>query len=272
MMKFSVLISVYHKEDPLYLDEALCSIEKQTLLADEIVLVKDGPLTSRLDEVIGQHREYAKIDYQILELEKNYGLGIALQKGLEQCRYPWVARMDSDDIAMEDRFESQFAYLDEHPDIDIVGGWICEFELDDSTCTRERRPPGRHLQIKRYALYRNPMNHMTVVFRKSSVEEAGGYLPMIGFEDYYLWIRMLKRGDIFANLNKVLVKVRAGDEMISRRRGLEYIKREWAFEKAGREIGFFSNFELARNMMIRVIPRLMPPFLLEKVYNVLRKK
>ncbi len=270
-MKFTVLISVYWKENPAFLKEALKSIENQILTPDEIVLVKDGSLTPDLDTVIDNQISQSKIFYKIVKLEKNSGLGNALSRGLAACSSEWIARMDSDDISDPKRFIEQINYLKENPDIDILGSWISEFDTDLEKQIYYRKPPRKHDEIIKYAKYRNPLNHVTVIFRKSSVEAAGGYIPMVGFEDYYLWIRMLQKGYNFANIGETLVNVRIGNEMIKRRRGLKYIKSEWAFEKAGWELGFFSTYELLRNMFIRIIPRLMPDFLLEKVYNLLRK-
>ena len=270
-MKFSALLSIYCKEDPIFLDEALGSIENQTLKANEIVLVRDGLLTVELDEVIDQHIKNSNIPYKIVSLQKNMGLGLALNEGLKDCSHVWIARMDTDDIALPERFEKQMAYLAQYPDIDVLGGWICEFSDDPKHCTKERRPPCTNNRIIHYAKYRNPINHMTVVFRKSAVEEVGGYLPMNGFEDYYLWMRMLLKGKVFANLDEVVVKARAGDEMIKRRQGWGYAKDEWALEKAAWHIGFWSGFDLLRNLFLRISPRLLPVVVVEKLYNILRK-
>ena len=270
-MKFSVLVSVYHKENPDFLEEALLSIERQIVLPSEVVLVKDGPLTQELDAVIEQYRTNSAITYKVIVLEINRGLGIALNKGLKYCSYDLVARMDTDDIALPERFKKQFSYLAENPDIDILGSWICEFDDDSTVCSKERRVPARHKNIVTFAKYRNPMNHMTVVFRKDAVEEVGGYLPMNGFEDYYLWMRMLVAGKQFANLSEVLVKARTGQGMIARRQGWQYAKDELALEKAAYHLGFWSSTDVVKNFSIRFMPRLLPVFAVEKLYNLLRK-
>ncbi len=270
-MKFSLLISVYHKENALFLEEALNSIENQTLPAEEIVLVKDGVLTPVLNKAITHHSEHSKIPYKLIELKENVGLGEALNEGMKHCSYAWIARMDSDDIAISERFEKQFSYLYKHTEVDILGGWICEFDDDPAICTKERRVPSSHEDMVKFAKYRNPMNHMTVVFRKSVVEEVGGYQPMNGFEDYYLWMRMLMRGKRFANLPQVLVKARTGRDMITRRQGWKYARDELALEKAAYQIGFWSKADLVKNFFIRFLPRLLPVFIVEKLYNLLRK-
>ncbi len=270
-MPFSVLLSVYKEENPTFFDQALASIENQALPANEIVLVKDGPLTQALEEVISGHTENSKTSYKVIELEENNGLGRALNRGMAHCSFEWIARMDTDDIALPDRFEKQISYLEEHPHVDVLGGWICEFSNNPKHCTKERRPPCTNNEIIKYAKYRNPINHMTVVFRKSAVMEVEGYLPMSGFEDYYLWMRMLLRGKKFANLDEVLVKARAGNEMIRRRQGWGYAKDEWELEKAALHIKFWSGFDLFKNLFLRILPRLLPVVVVEKLYNILRK-
>lgn len=270
-MKFSVLISVYHQEDALCLEEALYSIENQTLPANEIILIKDGPLTSGLDKVIERHNEYSPIPYRIIELKENAGLGEALNEGMRYCTCEWIARMDSDDIALPERFEKQFKYLDSHPDTDILGAWICEFEDNQESCEKKRRVPDLHDDIVKFSKYRNPLNHMTAVFRKSAVLDAGGYLPMNGFEDYYLWMRMLKKGKHFANIPQVLVKVRTGKKMIARRQGWQYAKNELSLERTAYQMGFWSKIDLLRNFFVRFLPRLLPIYIVEKLYNLLRK-
>ena len=270
-MKFSVLLSVYHKETPTYLKEALYSIENQSLKPDEVVLVKDGPLPGALKVDIKRYIATSGLSCRVISLKQNVGLGEALNKGVAQCKHEWIARMDTDDIALPDRFEKQFAYLAAHPDTDVLGGWICEFDREPDDCAQERRVPASHEDILRFAKHRNPLNHMTVVFRKSAVLDAGGYQPMNGFEDYYLWMRMIQKGEQFANLPEIVVKARTGRNMITRRQGWKYAKSEWALEKAAYQIGFWSVPDLARNMITRVLPRLLPVFIVEKLYNLLRK-
>jgi hypothetical protein len=180
--------------------------------------------------------------------------------------------MDADDIAVRDRFERQMGYLMKHPELDLLGGWICEFETDwVHECRRERRVPTRHEEILHYARYRNPVNHMTVIFRKEAVREAGGYLPMEGFEDYYLWMRMLAGGKRLGNLPRILVRARAGRGMIRRRRGWRYVREEWRMGRAACRIGFWSRGDLLRNIVLRGLPRLLPEVLVERLYNHLRK-
>lgn len=270
-MKFSVLISVYHKENPLFLADALDSIEKQTLPADEIVLVKDGPLTPELDKVIAEHAKSSKTPYNIVALEKNVGLGIALDKGLRACSYAWVARMDGDDIATPDRFEKQISYLKEHPVVDVLGSWISEFHNDPNEAITFRKPPGNHAAILAYAKYTSPVNHMSVIYRKEAVLTAESYLPDNSLEDYHLWIRMLMKGNRFANIEEFLIHARTGEGMITRRHGYRYFKNEVALAHDAYKMGFLTRYEQLRNFFLRALPRLMPHYILKKLYNQARK-
>jgi len=271
-MKFSILISIYHKERAEYFDRCMQSIwDEQIMKPNEIILVQDGYLTEALYKIISQWKEKLGSQFKTIVLEENVGLGQALNEGLKHCSNNWIARMDTDDIAMPDRFEKQSCYLKNHPEIDVLGSWISEFDDSPQNTSGERTLPGTHHDIVQYAKYRNPINHMTVMFRKKAVKAVGGYLPMRGFEDYWLWIRMLKEGYVFANIEGVLVYARTGDSMLERRRGWRYIKDEINFEKNGWALGFFSFYDLLRNIIIRFVARLLPSTVLKKVYNALRK-
>jgi len=270
--EFSVLISVYGRENPSYLDEALGSLMNQTLLPSEIVLVKDGPLGAELEEVIERYLRRGEVAWKVVALEENLGLGEALNRGLKHCSHEWVARMDSDDIAFPQRFQRQFDYLSRHPELDLCGAWICEFHREPGECGDLRQVPEEHEEIVRFAAARNPVNHVTVLFRKSAVEKAGGYRHFPGFEDYALWVRMILGGARLGNLPEVLVAVRTGEEMIRRRRGWEYVRREWRFQRWMGEVGFLGSAAVLRNLALRIPPRLLPGFLVQKVYSILRKQ
>jgi glycosyltransferase involved in cell wall biosynthesis len=203
-------------------------------------LVKDGLLTSELNEVIDQFRLIAPL--KVCPLEKNYGLGYALGIGLNLCTHELVARMDSDDISCPQRFETQIKIMEEHPEFDILGTNIAEFEnFTDQICSY-RRLPSNFLEIKEFARKRNPLNHQTVIFRKSAVLHAGNYKPFFGYEDYYLWIRMLNNGSIISNVKENLVFVRIGKNMFARRHGILFFKQELKLQKELLRMDFLNNW------------------------------
>lgn len=268
MMNFSVLISVYHKENPEYLKDALESIwNKQTLHPSEIVLVKDGLLTPELDEVIENFKMIAP--FKVLELDQNVGLGFALAEGLNICSNELVARMDSDDISAPDRFGKQMKYMTEHPEIDISGSNIAEFQESVDKINSFRRLPSQSDEILHFAKKRNPLNHMTVIFRKTPVINAGNYQPFHGYEDYYLWIRMLQKGSLIGNIPENLVFARIGNNMHARRRGIKLFNQELKLLKELHQIRFLTNGEYYINLFFRAFPRLFPVWGIKIVYKIL---
>ena len=268
-MDFSVLISVYWKEKPEHLKVALESIWlHQTLRPSEIVLVKDGKLTRELDEVVLEFGKIAPL--KICALDHNQGLGIALARGLEICSNELVARMDSDDISSDNRFNLQINMLKENPEIDILGTDIAEFVGDVNNIYSHRRLPTKIEEIKKIAKIKNPMNHVTVVFKKSAVLKAGNYRPFNGYEDYYLWIRMMKNGAILKNISMDLVFVRV-ENMFARRHGIFVFKQELKFQKEMLKLGFLNIWEFFRNIILRCLPRLFPLSGLKLVYKFSRR-
>lgn len=268
-MNFSVLMSVYYKESSNNLDQALESvIINQALKPTELVLIADGPLTDSLYDVI---RKYKSIEpnFIFVQLPENRGLGYALNEGMRYCSCEWIARMDSDDISMSNRFEIQMQYIQQHPEVDVVGAWIVEFEGKVTNVLSEKRVPENHDVILSYAKYRCPINHPVVVFRKTAILAVGGYKHWPNFEDYWLWVRLLMNGAVFYNIQKPLLWFRSNDEMFKRRGGLNYVRHEWCFQRYLLEIKFISRMQFVENMLIRSFFRLIPnnirAFLYKKV-------
>lgn len=222
MEKYSVLMSLYKKEKPEYLRLSIDSMLNQTVKPDEIVLVEDGPLTEELYAVLDEYGD----KLTRIRNKKNLGLGLALNVGLKACRNELVARMDTDDISKTERCEKQLHYFEQHSETDIVGGDIAEFIGDESNIVGKRVVPQTNEEIREYMKKRCAFNHMSVMYKKGSVQAAGGYQDWFWNEDYYLWIRMLLNGAVFANTGTVLVDVRTGKEMYQRRGGKKYFKSE----------------------------------------------
>ena len=270
-MKFSLLMSVYQYDDASYFKQALHSVEMNTLRPTDVVLVCDGKLTIELNAVIDDYA--SKLLLNVVRLPNNVGLGKALQAGIEHCKFEWIARFDADDICVSDRFAKQVAFIKENSNIDVVGGQITEFsnEINDINAQNKVVPTSHH-QIHNYAKSRNPINHVTVMFNKLAVLEAGNYQHAPLYEDYDLWVRMLMKGFEFANINEVLVYVRAGDDMYCRRGGVSYAKQEISIQTEFYKLGFISAFQLLRNLMIRVPVRVIPSKLRGLIYtNFLRQ-
>lgn len=268
---FSVLLSIYAKEQSSHLKQCLDSLLNQTVLPTEIILVKDGPLAGDLDGVLS---DYA-IQYPILKivpLPYNQGLGKALNEGLKHCSCELVARMDTDDISKPDRFEKQITLMQKHPDVAISSAWIDEFEGEPTHVVSVRKIPEKHEEIIKYARSRCPINHPVVMFRKQAVLDVGGYQHCPCFEDYYLWVRMLMNGKIFYNQQESLLYFRASSDMFKRRGGWKYFRLELHFQYLIYKLGFISLWEYVRNFMIRLCIRIMPNSLRSLVYKRFLRK
>ena len=270
--QFSVLISVYKKEKPEYLKTALQSIINQTLKPTEIVIVKDGLLTQELNNCIKEYEKQYPELIKIVAFKKNRGLGLALRDGVNVCKYDYLARMDSDDIAKPERFAKQFQYLKQHPETALLGTWITEFSKDENKPDTLTELPCTHQEILKYAKKRNPFRHMTMLLKKEAVIKSGNYRDFLWFEDYDLWVRMLQKGYIAANIPEYLVNVRADEKMFARRGGWRYLKQDYRFQQLLLNSTFITCKQFIRNIFYRSIVRIMPNKLRIIFYKkVLRK-
>lgn len=243
-------MSVYIKEDPKFLDESLKSIlVNQTIIPNEMILVKDGLLTEELELVIDKYYSKFPSIFKTIPLSNNVGLGKALNIGLEKCTHSLIARMDSDDICAYNRFERQLRYFKNNTKLDLLGSNIIEFFDSPDNPKFVKRAPLDIAGIRKMIKRRNPINHVSVMFRKESVIEAGGYMHLPYLEDYYLWIRMLKNNCIIENINEDLVFVRTGKEMFKRRGNSEYIVRWYYLQKKMKEYRLIGNIDFLVNMI-----------------------
>lgn len=252
-----MLTSLYIKEQPSFLKQSLDSLLSQTLQPDEIVLVKDGPLTSELDAIVSDFTKRCA-SLKVVALPQNQGLGRALNEGLKYCSYDLVARMDTDDIAKPDRFEKQVEVFRRNPNIDVCSAWIDEFEGEWDNVISTRRLPERHEDIVCYAQSRCPINHPVVMFKKSAVIKAGGYQHFPLFEDYFLWMRMLKSGARFYNIQESLLYFRTSSDMFKRRGGWKYAMDEYRFQKVMWNMDMISVKRFLLNVLTRFPVRIAP--------------
>lgn len=247
---FSVLMSVYRNDKREYIEETIKSIwDNQTLKPNEIVLVVDGPIPESLSIYV---REVSLNDnIKVYWQKENQGLGKTMAYGVLKCSHELIARMDSDDIALPYRFEKQIEYLNANPDISIIGGQISEFIDTPENIVGYRRVPLSPDECRAYYRDRDPLNHVTVMFRKSDILAAGNYQHWHLDEDTFLWGRVFKHGFKIANLPDVLVNVRSGKDMYARRGGWTYFKSDAAVLKWKRENGFLGFSRYLYNYLIR---------------------
>lgn len=267
--EYSVLMSVYHKERPEYLKQAIESIQVQSLSTNDFVLVCDGPLNDELDAVIQTKQLEMGENLNVVRLAKNGGLGNALNEGIKHCKNELVARMDSDDIAYPDRCEKQIAVFNTHSEVSICSGIVEEFTTDPNTVDTRRVPLETNAEIIEFAKKRNPFNHPCVMYKKSAVKAVGSYQDFYLLEDYYLWLRILMAGYQGYNIQEPLLHMRAGSDMYKRRAGWKYAKTQAKLFKFMKQQGFIGNGQYIKSCVIRsgsaLAPNWLRKFMFERV-------
>ena len=254
---FSVLMSVYHKENADYLRQSLDSVFNQTVRPKQVVLVEDGSLTDELNKVVADYSSrYPEL--QIVPLPENRGLGLALAEGILHCKYEMVARMDTDDIARVDRFELQLKEFEKNPNLDICGSHVLEFEGTMDNIVTKRRVPLTDEECKRYQRKRDAFNHMTVMYKKSAVLAAGNYQHCPLMEDTLLWVNMFKNGATAMNIDDYLVYARIGEGMYERRGGWAYYKKYKQARKRIYDTGYISWWDYTVTLMVQLVVALLP--------------
>jgi len=256
--KFSVLISVYDKDEPEHLDIALASIAAQTRKPDEVVIVEDGPLTKELSSTVKQWQQKQPGLFKVVSLPENCGLGVALQEGLKACSYDIVARMDADDISCPDRFEKQLKFLQENPDVAVVSSWMACFEDNPDNIVFIRQMPQNYEDISRIARFHNPVFHAPAMLRCSEVEAVGGYTERKGTEDYHLWARMLLNGSKITCIREPLYKCRCNSNFVKRRASFQHMLSMIKLQNEFIKMGFISYPQYLFNISVRIAACILP--------------
>lgn len=255
---FSVLMSVYFKEKPEYIRECFDSLLNQTVKASQWVIVKDGPLTDELESVLSEYNEkYSKL-IKFVSIKENVQLGRALKAGVKACDNEIIARMDTDDICVPNRFEKQLREFSNDSQLDICGSYIKEFAENTSNILSERLVPLTNKEIIQYQKRRSAYNHMTVMFKKSSILKSGNYEHAPLMEDDMLWTRMILAGCKGKNIPEYLVYARTGLDMIDRRGGYAYFKKYKNSRKKVFDLGLASYWDYLYTILIQFIVAMMP--------------
>lgn len=272
MQDFTLAMCVYFKDDGQNFRLAVESIyEQQTLKPSEIVIVVDGPVYDELDSYLSSLEAYGH-PYKIVRLPENLGHAGARQVALKSASNEIVAIMDADDISLPDRFEKTMSYMDNNPDVAVVGGQIEEFIGNPNNIVGKREVPLSNQDIHNMLKSRCPFNQMSVIFRRNKINGVGGYQDWYCDEDYYLWIRMAEAGYKFANLPDTLVNVRVGKDMYARRGGWKYFKSEkglqdYMFKKKMISLPRYCYNVLGRFIIQVVMPNTLRAFVFQKLFR-----
>ena len=219
----SVLMSVYKNDIAENVRTAVESVANQTLKPKQIVMVVDGPVPESITNVLEELKKEIDI-FEVYPYEKNSGLGIALRNGTEFCKYEYIARMDSDDISLPDRFEKQMKKFEEDPELSLVASNSQEFIDTLDNLANVKALPEKHEDIVEFMKGRCPFVHPTVIMKKDMLLKAGGYEHWHYAEDYYMWVRMYLAGAKFYNIQENLINFRININTYKRRGGLKYYK------------------------------------------------
>lgn len=270
---YSVLMSVYYKENPDYLDYSIHSMLKQTIFPKEFVIVKDGELTEPLDNIIEKYNKQYPNLFKIVQLEKNMGLGLALKEGILNCSYDFIARMDSDDYSLPNRIEKEFEMFEKMPELGLVGCNVEEFEEKIENVKCHVILPETNEEIVKFSKRRCPFRHPSLLYKKSEVLGAGNYRDFYLCEDYDLYVRMIRNNCKCYNIQEPLVYMRISKDFFKRRGGWKYMKTILKFKNEQLKIGYFSLADYLKTTIPHIIVCLMPNSLRDYVYrNFLRKK
>lgn len=256
-LEFSLLLPIYARDKVDYLRRAFrSSVNDQTVKPSEVVVVQDGPIPQELADALAELIEASPVPASVAVLPENRGLARALDHGMAACRFDIIARMDADDISLPERFAKQLEGI--RSGLDLVGTGMFEFADEVGTVIGRRVPPTGQQTIELYSRFHDPFNHPTVMYRRSAVEKAGGYIDVGLMEDYWLFARMIHSGAKVENLPEPLVMYRVGDGAYARRGGLGQLKAELRLQREFRKIGFTTWLQNARNVIVRGGYRLVP--------------
>lgn len=223
MQKYSVLMSVYAKDKPDYLELAIDSMLNQTEPPEQFVIVIDGPVPAEIMNVINEKENNNPGVFTTVHLEENGGLGNALNKGIKLCRNELIARMDADDISLPTRCERELEKFVNNKKLSICSCNIDEFIDDPNIVKNVRAVPEKYEDIIKFAKRRQPFNHPAVMYKKSDVIRCGSYGSLRRKQDYDMFSRMLNNGCYAENIGESLLKFRADEDNYKRRKSWNYV-------------------------------------------------
>jgi glycosyltransferase involved in cell wall biosynthesis len=254
-MKFSAVMSVYQHDSPSQFNFAFESLLKQSVLPDQIVISIDGPVGEELERAIESTTRSPLV--KLIRMPTNVGLGGSRHAAILGSDNDLIAVMDSDDVCAPNRFAIQLEAFRQSK-IDLVGGYIEEFDIFPGDRPRLRTVPLTHQEILQRGRWRQPFNHVTIMFRRDMYLKVGGYQSIRFVEDFDMFHRMLISNMRFLNVPEVLVYVRSGSEVVSRRRGILYLQAELALFSRMHKSGFIGLTQLFINVATRVVARTLP--------------
>lgn len=229
--RYTFLMSVYYKEKPEFLKISIESMLNQTIPAEKIIIVMDGSLPEELEKILNSFCDRYPLLFKIVAIEKNVGLGLALNRGIQEVQTELIARMDSDDYIIPQRCEMQLQKFKEDPELEIVGSFEAEFINEIHNVVSIHKVPETHEAINKFMKRRCAVLHPTVMFKKKSVLAAGNYQDVPLYEDYDLFARMILENNAKSyNIQENLYFIRTDENFWYRRGGIQYLKTSVCFK------------------------------------------
>lgn len=270
-MGYSVLMTVYKGDSPVFFQRSLSSMIGQTVPSDDIVVVEDGPIPESLRCVIQDFKDQG-YPINAIELPQNVGLGLALNRGLARCKHDLVARMDADDVSLPQRCEQLLAVFRADPTLDIVGSPVLEFQGSETNITGVRDVPKTNEDIHRFARRRDPFNHPAVMYKKQSVLRYGPYGDYRKNQDTDLWIKMLSQGCRGANTKEPLLLFRFDEATLGKRKNWQNTKSLIGIRHTAYKTGFSSFVDWFVVAAVQLGMYALPVGFQKAVYTMLRKR
>lgn len=264
--RFSVILPIYKKVKFKIFIKSFESILNQSLHPSELLIVYDGPIQGNIKTLINNKKKNHKF-IKILNFPSNNGLGKVLRLAIKKASYNYIIRCDADDISIKSRFKDQVTFMKKNRQIDVLGSNIVEVYNNKNFSIKKL--PEKNNYLRKYSLFRNPINHSSVIFKKNKIINSGNYIDMPFFEDYYLWLRVLKCGGKFHNIQKNLVLMGVDDDYYERRLGLKYFLNYIKFLNKIKKDKIISYFTYILNFILRFQIIYLPKKIIKKVYNLI---
>lgn len=256
MNDISCIMNVYKNDDVENFKIAFNSVLEQTVKSSEVIIIRDGLVPENMENYLSEiEKKYNFV--RVIRLDKNVGLGIGRQIAVNEAKCEFIATMDADDISVPNRFELEINYLTKNTNVDVVGGFISEFDDKTGSVIGLRKVPLSNKEIIKYNKTRCPMNHVTVMMRKSAVLKVGNYQHLLYNEDYFLWCRMIREGCVLENITEILVNVRSGLDQFERRGGKKYFESEKEIQVWMMKNKLISLPRMIINILIRFVVQIL---------------
>ncbi len=266
MKNYSVLMTIYKDEKPSYFKASIESMLSQTIPTDDFVVVCDGELTDELNNIITEYKSKYNDLFNIIRLDKNYGVGYASAKGVVACKNDLIAKMDSDDISYPIRCEKELNEFEKNPELVLVGSFVREFSDNKSFI---RKVPVEYEQIVKFSRLRSPFNNPTIMFSKSAVIEVGNHSRLRRGEDYELFAKLIRAGKYVTNIPECLLDYRISENTYAKRNNYGELKQSY---NVARKIGHISNSEYIFLCFVQFVFSKMPVKLRQFSYECMIRR